>query len=78
MSDTRLEKTLAAMSATTSKDVTGVTATTRLADLPIDSLDLFAVVEDLEDTTGRSLSDEAFEKMDTVQSLADFFFEPTA
>ena len=45
----------------------------RLTDLPIDSLDLYTVIEDLEQLSGKSLSDEDFSSMNAVGDLARFF-----
>lgn len=71
---TMLEKFLEASKGLTSHGLSGITATTRLGDLPIDSLDLYTVIENLEEDSGKTLDDDAFEKMDTVEDLLTHFF----
>ena len=46
---------------------------TRLEDLPVDSLDLYTLIGELEDETGKSMPDADFQKLDTVGDLASYF-----
>lgn len=69
-----VEKFLDAAKGLTPSDLSAVTTATRLGDLPIDSLDLYTVIENLEDMTGQTLGDEAFGQMETVGDLLSFFF----
>lgn len=46
---------------------------TRIADLPIDSLDLFTVISEMEDAFGGTMSDEAMGAMETLGDIVAFF-----
>lgn len=50
---------------------------TRISDLPIDSLDLFTVVSEMEDAFGGTMSDEAMAGMETLGDLVAFFRDKT-
>ena len=69
-----LEKFIDASKGLPSYAHSGITGATRLGDLPIDSLDLYTVIENLEEDSGKTLDDDAFEKMDTVEDLLTHFF----
>lgn len=69
-----LDKFIEASKGVTSHDLSGVTVETKLGDLPIDSLDLYTVIENLEEASDGTLDDDAFEKMETVGDLVGYFF----
>jgi len=71
-----VQKFLDAAQGVASSDLSSVTPATQLGDLPIDSLDLYTVIENLEDMTGLTLEDEAFGQMETVGDLLAFFGGP--
>lgn len=50
---------------------------TPLADLPIDSLDLFTVISEMEDALGGSVSDDALGDMKTLGDIVRHF-DPSA
>lgn len=58
-------------------DASALSADTALSDLPIDSLDLFTVVSEMEEALGGSVSDDALGEMKTLGDLASHF-DPTA
>ena len=51
----------------------GVTLDTKISDLPIDSLDLFSIISELEESTGKTMDDDNFQEIVTVQSIVKFF-----
>jgi acyl carrier protein len=60
-------------------DPTSITESTRFReDLEADSLDLYTLVQELEDTYGVRISDEQAAKILTVGQAADFVLESTA
>ncbi len=73
MSETNLQTFLEALESTNKGASEGVSAQTKLSDISIDSLDLFSVIGNFEDATGKSLPDEEFEKMSTVEDFLTFF-----
>ena len=62
----KMEKTQKGSSSKVTRDST-------LASLPIDSLDMFAIIGDFEDATDKTLSDEEFETMETVEDFLLYF-----
>lgn len=75
MADTDIAATLTVLERVAKIKEHGVTAATPLKDLGIDSLDLFTVISDLEEQTGRSMSDEDMQRLETVGELARHFFD---
>lgn len=57
------------------KDMAFIEETSVIADLPIDSLDLFTVIGDLEDSTGRTMEDSKMEALHTIGDLTRHFFD---
>jgi acyl carrier protein len=58
-------------------DPTTLSLKTRISDLPIDSLDLFTVISELEDAFGGTVSDEEMGDMQTLGDIVAFFSSPT-
>ena len=57
-------------------DIERITETTRFReDLDADSLDLYELVMELEDTYGIAMSEEEAAKIETVGAAVDFVFE---
>lgn len=68
-----LQSFLSALEDTNKGASEGVTEETKLSDISIDSLDLFSVIGNFEDNSGKTLPDEDFEKMSTVGDFLKFF-----
>ncbi|MCC5975858.1 MAG: acyl carrier protein [Rubellimicrobium sp.] len=58
-------------------DGADLTMDTPLSDLPIDSLDLFTMISEMEDALGGSVSDDALDEMKTLGDLVRHF-DPSA
>lgn len=56
------------------KDMSFIEETSLITDLPIDSLDLFAIIGELEDATGRTMEDSKMSLLLTVGDLTKHFF----
>jgi acyl carrier protein len=56
------------------KDVSSITEETKIDDLPIDSLDLFTVIGELEDATKRSMEDDEMQALNNVGDLIHHFY----
>jgi len=54
-------------------DLPALAAETRIADLPLDSLDTISLVEELETQTGKHMTAEQLDEVDTLGDLATFF-----
>ena len=54
-------------------DPANLSLETRIADLPIDSLDLFTVISEMEDAFGGTMSDEAMGELETLGDIVAFF-----
>lgn len=74
MTQDHLTRTVAAIETVAEEKLPDTTAETAIADLPIDSLDLFTVISDLEEATGRSMTDEEMGALATVGDLVKHFF----
>jgi acyl carrier protein len=57
------------------KDMAFIDEKSVIADLPIDSLDFFTVIGDLEDSTGRTMEDSKMEALHTIGDLTSHFFD---
>lgn len=56
------------------KDVSLITEETKIDDLPIDSLDLFTVIGELEDATDRPMEDDEMQALNNVGDLVLHFY----
>ena len=57
------------------QDLSWIDESTKIDDLPIDSLDLFTVIGELEDATGRSMDDDEMQVLDNVGDLVKHFYD---
>lgn len=73
MSDAQLATIRTFVETTSSKSASDIGPGTRLDALPIDSLDMYTLIGELEDLHGKSMPDSDFQKMVTVGDLITFF-----
>ena len=74
MTQTGVTQTKAIIEKVAEEDVPGMSAETTIESLPVDSLDLFTVIGELEEATGRKMSDEEMGDLETVGDLVRHFF----
>ena len=54
-------------------EVQDINNDTTIDELPIDSLDMFSLINELEDLTGKSMADDEMQAINTVNDLIVFF-----
>lgn len=74
MSKNHLSEVLKEIEKLAKQDVSSVTVSTKIADLPIDSLDLFTLIGEMEDKTSRSMDDDEMQALNTVEDLVRHFY----
>ncbi|WP_300541233.1 phosphopantetheine-binding protein [Maricaulis sp.] len=74
MNDAGIKTTIAIIEKVAEEEYPDATANTMIDELSIDSLDLFTVIGDLEEETGRSMSDEEMGRVATIGDLVKHFY----
>lgn len=74
MKDEDIKQTVAILEKVAETDLPEAGPDTAISDLPIDSLDLYTVISDMEDLTGKSMDDDAMGSVATVGDLVRHFY----
>ncbi|MBO6675203.1 MAG: acyl carrier protein [Rhizobiales bacterium] len=74
MPDSDLKKIVGLIENAVGTSLGDVEQATALDQLPMDSLDLFTVIGELEEATSRKMSDEDMEGIKTLGDIKKFFF----
>lgn len=74
MNDAGIAKTIAVIEKVAEESLPDASAGTEIDTLSIDSLDLFTVIGDLEEETGRSMSDDQMGEVATIGDLVQHFY----
>lgn len=75
MNDAGIAKTIAIIEKVAEESLPDALADSEIDTLPIDSLDLFTVIGDLEEETGRSMSDDQMGEVATIGDLVQHFYD---